>query len=201
MLFLTALSTIPTYEEAWGLALGHAGGKARERLRGIRAFEDRVNEDNGREISAAEWLCRGQSTDELERVCAGRAGPGELYGVVSMTPVARVALKFARRNAARRRIPHVIVVLDAARARGLGARPALYALAFDALRPRPSEEGAHRASKMLHADERQAHFAPEWPGESRHAIRAVAAVGEPGPHDIRRLERTGIPVVALDELV
>jgi len=200
-LFLTALSTRPTYEWAWGLALGHARGATRARLLKIRAFEDRANEASGREVADAEWLCRGLSTDEFENACAGRAGQGEQYRVVSLTPIPRAALKFALRNLRQRRIPHVVAVLDAALALRLGARPTLYALALDALWPKPQEERAHRASKMLHADEAQAHFDLRWPAGSRAALRAVAAVGEPSAHDLKRLGRTGVPVVALEDLL
>jgi len=200
-LFLTALSARHTYEWAWGLALGHTRGETRARLLKIRAFEDRANEASGREVADAEWLCRGLSTDEFEKVCAGRAVPGEQYGVVSLTPVPRAALKFALRHVRKYRIPHAVAVLDASLARRLGARPALYALALDALWPKPREERAHRASKMLHADEAQAHFDLRWPAGSRAAMRAAAAVGEPSAHDLKRLGRTGVPVVALEDLL
>jgi len=54
---------------------------------------------------------------------------------------------------------------------------------------------------MLHADEAQAHFDLRWPAASRAALRAVAAVGDPSPHDLWRLGRTGVPVVALEDLL
>lgn len=200
-LFLAALTTLPTYEDAWGLALRHSAGEARARLRRIRAIEDRANGANGQEFSAAEWLCRGLGTDEFEGACAERAGPGETYGIISFTTVPRAALKFALRHTRQRSVPHAIAVLDAALARGLGARPALYSLAADVLNMEPREERAYRASKLLHADEAQAHFDQAWPRGSSLAIRAVAAVGDQSPHDLRRLERTGIPVVPLEDLL
>ncbi len=200
-LLLTALTARPTYAMAWDIALGHSAGATRARLRSIRKIEDEINATNEREFNGADWLCRGLGTDEFEGACAERAGPGESYGIVSFTTVPRVALKFALRHTRQRSVPHVIAVLDAALARGLGARPALYSLAADALSLKPKEERADRASKLLHADEAQAHFDRMWPRGSSAAICAVAAVGDQSPHDLHRLERTGIPVVPIEYLL
>ena len=200
-LFLTALTTLSTREWAWRIVLELATEDERTRLRVIRSIDDGLNEANGQEISAVGWLCRGMSTDEFEGVCAGTVGPGVLYKIVSMTPIARVALEFALRNLRRYRVPHVIVVLDARLARSLGAQPAVYSLASDALNLKPRDERGNRAFKARYAYEAQAQFDLAWPTGSSRAVRAVAAVGDPSPHDLWRLERTGVPVVALEDLL
>ena len=200
-LFLMALTTLSTREWAWRLVLELATKDERTRLRVIRAIDDMLNEANEQEFCAAGWLCRGLGTDEFEGVCAGTVGPGELYKIVSMTPIARVALKFALRYIRQRSVPHVIVVLDASLARSLGARPAVYSLATDALDLKPQDERAGRTFRARYADEAQAQFDLAWPTGSSRAVRAVAAVGDPSPHDLWRLERTGTPVVALDDLL
>jgi len=200
-LFLTALTTLSTREWAWRIVLELATEDERTRLRVIRSIDDRLNEANEQEFYAAGWLCRGLGTDEFEGVCAGTVGPGELYKIVSMTPIARVALKFALRYIRQRSVPHVIVVLDASLARSLGARPAVYSLATDALDLKPQDERAGRTFRARYADEAQAQFDLAWPTGSSRAVRAVAAVGDPSPHDLWRLERTGTPVVALDDLL
>ena len=200
-LFLTALTTLSTREWAWRIVLELATEDERTRLLEIRAIDDGLNEANGKEISAAGWLCRGLSTDEFEGVCGGTVGSGELYGIFSMTTIPEVALEFALRNLRKYRVPHVIVVLDASLARSLGARPAFYSLASDALDLDPQDERGDRAFKARYADEAQAQFDLVWPTGSSRAVRAVAAVGDPSPHDLWRLERTGIPVVALEDLL
>ena len=200
-LFLTALTTLSTREWAWRIVLELATEDERTRLLEIRAIDDGLNGDNEQEISAAGWLCRGLGTDEFEGVCAGTVGPGDLYRIFSMTTIPEVALKFALRNLRRYRVPHVIVVLDARLVRSLGAQPAVYSLATDALRLKPWDERAGRTFRARYAYEAQAQFDLAWPTGSSRAVRAVVAVGDPSPHDLWRLERTGIPVVALEDLL
>ena len=200
-LFLTALTTLSTRKWAWRIVLELATKDERTRLRVIRSIDDMLNGANEQEISAAGWLCRGLGTDEFEGVCAGTVGPGDLYRIFSMTTIPEVALKFALRNLRRYRVPHVIVVLDARLARSLGARPAVYSLASDALDLKPRDERGNRAFKARYADEAQAQFDLAWPTGSSRAVRAVAAVGDPSPHDLWRLERTGTPIVALEDLL
>jgi len=177
-LFLEALSTLSTYEEAWRLVLEFSPAGDRARLREIRALEDRVNAAISREFRLAGYFFRGLSTREFLDALYGRAGPGPRHPFVSMTTWPLLAWEYALRNQGKHTVPHAVAVIGAALARRLGAVPALYALAADALGLRPEEESAARAFPMANAREMQVHFGEMWPPGAGAALRAVAPAGD-----------------------
>jgi len=118
-----------------------------------------------------------------------------------MTTWPLLAWEYALRGQGKHAVPHAVAVIDAALARRLGAVPALYALAADALGLRPEDESAARAFPMANAREMQVHFGEMWPPGSGAALRAVAPAGDRAADALAALGLRGAALVAPRDLL
>lgn len=179
---LTGLSTVATYGMTWDMLLGSTMGLTRKNLLAIRQIEDAVNRIVQNAFSRAFYFYRGLSIVELEAICLGKTLPGLIYSFVSMSVDPTIAMRFAFSNSCVTPTPHVVLAIDAYRARMLGAVPALYSLASDILNLPASAESVNRTFQMQHATELQTNFSRQWPSASSTMAKAILTVLETPPY-------------------
>ena len=193
--FLWAMSTVDTYVEAWDMLLESSSGSTRKTLLDIHRLEDEVNALNRNAFHGADYYFRGLSVEEARAVSDGSVGPGPVYKFVSMSTILPRATVFVLDQYEATGMGHVILVVDAHLARGMGAKPALYSTASAVLDLSPTEESVQRAFPITLAREMQVHFETQWPKGASEALAAVITPSGLSPAERAALAATGVMCV------
>jgi len=198
--FLTALSTVSTYDSAWSLVLRFSAGADHKMFLDIWRLEKGVNNFARLIFRDSSYLYRGESVIETIGAHEGTAEAGRNHSFVSLTSNPTVATDFAFVNYAKYSETTVVLAINTHEALKAGIVPATYSLASDALDLRRSDESTSRTFPLENAFELQAHFHIRWPAGSGMTMVAIITVFRPTDEERRQLEITGLPIIHFTDI-
>ena len=126
--------------------------------------------------------------------------PGPVYSFVSMSTAVASSIHFLMSGYARSGSNHAALAIDARMAREMGAMPALYSMASEALCMGKLEESVHRAFPLTRSGEMQVHFETRWPDGTSGALVAIITLGDLSPEERALLKARDVMCVRAHQL-